>query len=99
MTVKPTVLVVDDNPANVQVLEGILVAAGFRILPALNGESALRAAQMTRPDAVLLDVRMPGVDGYEVCRRLKALPALADVPVIFLSALHEVEDKVAAFRA
>jgi len=95
----PTVLVVDDNPANVRVLEGILAAAGYRILPALSGESALRAARTVRADVVLLDVRMPGMDGYEVCRRLKEMPAGKDIPVIFISALQETEDKVQAFRA
>lgn len=97
--VQPAILVVDDNPANVRVLEGILSAAGYRILPALNGEAALRATGSVHPDLVLLDVRMPGMDGYEVCRRLKAAPALAEVPVIFISALQETEDKLQAFQA
>lgn len=94
-----TILVVDDNPNNLRVLETILVGAGFRILPAVNGGSALRAAQMALPDVVLLDVRMPGMDGYEVCRRLKEVASTRDLPVIFISALQETEDKVQAFRA
>jgi diguanylate cyclase (GGDEF)-like protein len=94
-----TILVVDDNPNNLRVLENMLTGAGFRILPALNGETALRAAQAALPDLVLLDVRMPGMDGYEVCRRLKDVALTRDLPVIFISALQETEDKLQAFRA
>jgi diguanylate cyclase (GGDEF)-like protein len=94
-----SILVVDDNPNNLRVLEGMLAGAGFRILPAMNGEAALRAAKMALPDVVLLDVRMPGMDGYEVCRRLKNDASTRDVPVIFISALQDTEDKLQAFRA
>lgn len=93
-----TILVVDDNPNNLKVLDGILGAAGYRVLAARDGEAALRAATAGTPDLVLLDVRMPGMDGYEVCRRLKALPATQALPVIFISALQETEDKIEAFR-
>jgi diguanylate cyclase (GGDEF)-like protein len=93
-----TILVVDDNPNNLKVLDGILGAAGYRVLAARDGEAALRAATAGTPDLVLLDVRMPGMDGYEVCRRLKAMPATQALPVIFISALQETEDKIEAFR-
>ena len=95
----PAILVVDDNPANLRVLDSILTSAGYRILPALGGEIALRAAGTVRPELALLDVRMPGMDGYEVCRRLKTTPGLEQMPVIFISALTETEDKVRAFHA
>ncbi len=93
------ILIVDDNPNNLQVLGSILQEAGFRIRPALSGEIALRAADADLPDLILLDVRMPGMDGYETCQQLKADPAKRDVPVIFISALDETEDKLQAFRA
>jgi putative two-component system response regulator len=93
------VLIVDDNPNNLRVLSGMLEQAGYRVRPAASGEMALRSARKVPPDIVLLDIRMPEMDGYEVCRRLKAEPATNGIPVIFISALHEAEDKVNAFRA
>jgi signal transduction histidine kinase len=97
-TPKPaTVLVVDDNPANVSLLEGILSQRGLRVLSFTRADLALRAAARSVPDLVLLDVNMPAMDGYEVCTRLKADPALRDTPVIFLSAMTETVDKVKAF--
>lgn len=95
----PSILVVDDNPNNLRVLEGILRNAGHRVRAALDGPSALAAAVAARPDLVLLDIRMPGMDGYEVCRRLREHPQTRDVPVIFISALQETEDKVTGFAA
>ncbi len=92
-------LIVDDTPANLRLLTRLLTDAGFRVRPAPNGEVALEAARHQPPDLVLLDVDMPGMDGYEVCRRLKSDPELAALPVIFLSALGETEDKLAAFAA
>lgn len=94
-----TVLIVDDNPNNLRVLSGMLEQAGYRVRPALNGEMALRSIGVILPDIVLLDIRMPEMDGYEVCRRLKADAATRDIPVVFISALQEAEDKVNAFRA
>ena len=96
---EPRILIVDDNPDNLRVLEGILRVGGFTARAALNGETALRAAASLAPDLVLLDIRMPGMDGYEVCRRLKDSPATRDVPVIFISALQDMEDKILAFRS
>jgi DNA-binding NtrC family response regulator len=94
-----TVLVVDDEPLNVDLLEQELGAAGYRVVAARSGEEALEVAAGARPDLVLLDVMMPGLDGYAVCRRLKAAEGLRDVPVIFLTALVETFEKVRAFKA
>ena len=94
-----SIVIVDDNPNNLQVLSGILQHAGFKVRPALSGEIALRAIAASAPDLVLLDIRMPGMDGYEACRRLKADAATRDIPVIFISALTETSDKLAAFCA
>lgn len=89
-----TVLVVDDNPVNLQVLVRTLHGTGHRILAARDGAMALEIVRRTRPDLVLLDVMMPGQDGFELCRTLKADAATADTMVIFLSALGQVADKV-----
>lgn len=88
-----TLLVVDDTPANVDVLAGIL-REHYQIKVALDGERALQLAAAQPPDLILLDVMMPGMDGYEVCRRLKADPRTAAVPVIFVTAKTEVEDEM-----
>lgn len=95
----PDILLVDDMPANLRVLSDVLREEGYRTRSALSAEMALRAAETEPPDLILLDVMMPEMDGYEVCRRLKANPRLAGVPVIFLSALDEVADKIRAFSA
>ena len=94
-----TVLIVDDNPNNLEVLMGLLEHAGYKVRPALSGEIALRAVVAGLPDLILLDVRMPGLDGYETCRRLKADKRSQDIPVIFISALQDTEDKLAGFGA
>ena len=96
---RASILIVDDTLANLRVLTQMLSEKGYRVRPAPNGELALASARASTPDLVLLDVRMPGMDGYEVCRRLKADPQFRDVPVLFLSALDDVEDKVAGFTA
>jgi two-component system, sensor histidine kinase and response regulator len=95
----PNILLVDDTPANLQLLSGMLRQQGYKLRPAPNGKLALRAARTLPPDLILLDIRMPEMDGYEVCERLKADPALKEIPVIFLSALSETTDKVKAFAA
>lgn len=92
------ILIVDDNPNNLQVLSGILHAADYKVRPALSGELALRAIAAQAPDLILLDVRMPGMDGYETCRRIKANPSHKDIQIIFISALNEIDDKLDAFR-
>lgn len=99
MTQSGNILIVDDNPHNLQVLGGILQSDGFKVRPALSGELALRAVDAHLPDLILLDVRMPGMDGYEVCRRLKSQEHSRDTPIIFISALNEIADKLSAFGA
>jgi phosphoserine phosphatase RsbU/P len=93
-----TILVVDDSPVNLQVLVRTLDGTGYRILAATSGKSALDIVQRIRPDLILLDVMMPGMDGFEVCRAIKANDATRDIVIIFLSALGEVEDKVAGLQ-
>ncbi len=91
-----TILLIDDVPANLKLLGNILIAEGHRILQATNGELALKAAQREKPDLILLDINMPGMDGFEVCTRLKGNPELQDIPVIFISASDETNDIVQA---
>lgn len=93
------IMIVDDTAQNLQFLEALLRNQGHRVYALPNGEMALKAAARERPEVILLDILMPGMDGYEVCLRLKADPELADIPVIFLSALSEPLDKVRAFQA
>jgi sigma-B regulation protein RsbU (phosphoserine phosphatase) len=87
-------LLVDDNPTNLQVLYQTLETTGCKLLVAKNGETALAIAQKAAPDLILLDIMMPDIDGFEVCRRLKDNPDTANIPVIFLSALTDTKDKV-----
>jgi serine/threonine protein kinase len=91
--------IVDDNPDNLTLLTGILREAGYRVRMINNGRRVFQAVQQHPPELILLDVSMPGMDGYAVCRQLKADERTRGVPVIFLSALDEVLDKVNAFRA
>jgi signal transduction histidine kinase len=93
------ILIVDDTPANLQLLAGMLKDRGYKVRPAPNGKLALQAAQSQVPDLILLDINMPDLSGYEVCTRLKQDPNLRDVPVLFVSALNETLDKVAAFSS
>jgi sigma-B regulation protein RsbU (phosphoserine phosphatase) len=91
-----TILAVDDTPENLDVVAGIL-ADEYIVKVAINGEIALKIAERQNPDLVLLDVMMPGMDGYEVCRRLKASPSTRDVPVIFLTAMDQTSDEAKGF--
>lgn len=91
------ILVVDDTPDNLRLLMEILLHQGHRVRPVADGELAITAAQLQPPDLVLLDIKMPKVDGFEVCRQLKADPRTQDVPVIFLTVLDESVDKVKGF--
>jgi len=93
------ILVVDDVPANLKLVSDILSGYGYQIRPASSGSMALRTVEAEAPDLILLDVRMPEMDGYEVCRRLKADEKNRSIPVIFLSALDETADKVKGFEA
>lgn len=96
---RPIILVVDDMPDNIDVLSGILRDT-YKVKAALDGERALRTAAMAPyPDLILLDVMMPGMTGYDVCRRLKADPRLAPIPIIFVTAMGEVEDEQKGFEA
>jgi signal transduction histidine kinase len=95
----PNILIVDDVPDNLKVLSGILKDNGYKIRPVLNGQLALEVAENEKPDLILLDIMMPEMDGYEVCRRLKENPKLKDIPVIFISALNETRDIVIAFKS
>lgn len=89
-----TILVVDDNPTNIQVLFDVLSEFGYRVAIAKSGEAALQRLQSYLPDIILLDVMMPGIDGFETCQRLKANPATQAIPVIFMTALSDSVDKV-----
>lgn len=89
-----TILVVDDNPTNIQVLFDMLSEIGYRVAIAKSGEAALQRLQSYQPDIILLDVMMPGIDGFETCQRLKAQPATRNIPVIFMTALSDTVDKV-----
>lgn len=98
MEIQGSVLVVDDTPDNLRVLNAILTQAGYepRLLP--SGKMALESLQIEQPDIILLDICMPEMDGFEVCEEIKKNPELCDIPVIFISALSDTEDKVKAFR-
>ncbi len=92
------ILVVDDTTANLQLLTNLLAAQGYAVYPASDGELALEFVLSTLPDLILLDIRMPGMDGYEVCRRLKADGRTRSIPIIFISILEDEGDKVKGFR-
>jgi DNA-binding response OmpR family regulator/DNA-binding CsgD family transcriptional regulator len=93
------VLIVDDVPDNLAVLHDALDESGYTVLVATSGEQALQRAAQARPDIVLLDAMMPGIDGFEVARRLKADPATAHIPIVFMTGLTETEHLVAALEA
>lgn len=94
-----TIMVVDDTPANLRLLEKMLQSDGYRVLVFPSGQLALDAASRKSPDLILLDINMPIMDGFEVCKRLKTNPRLQEIPVIFLSALTDTINKVKAFSA
>jgi putative two-component system response regulator len=93
------VLIVDDEPANLRVLAGILKNDGHLVRPVTRGLAALEAAATDPPDLVLLDIQMPDMTGYEVCARFKTDERLRDIPIVFISGLADVADKVSAFEA
>jgi DNA-binding response OmpR family regulator/DNA-binding CsgD family transcriptional regulator len=95
---RQTILIVDDVPANLGVLLDFLDTAGYQVLVAESGKSALSQLDYAHPDIILLDVTMPGIDGYETCRRLKKDERWRDTPVLFLTALNETMDKVHGFE-
>jgi len=95
---KKTILAVDDTPESLRLLTDLLTSEGYAVRSAIDGELALHAAIANPPDLILLDIRMPGLNGFEVCSRLKDSPVTRDIPVIFVSAAIETEDKVHGFE-
>jgi CheY-like chemotaxis protein len=93
------ILIVDDTPANLDLLERILQDSGYEVRAMPNAQLALKSASHMPPDLILLDIKMPGIDGYQACAKLKELEATRDVPIIFISALQETDDKVRAFQS
>jgi len=92
------ILVVDDNPQNLTMLIDMLTARGHKVRPALNGKLALAIVQAAPPDLILLDVMVSEMDGYQICQKLKDNEQTRHIPVIFLSALNQLEDKIKAFE-
>lgn len=95
---KGTILIVDDTPANVSILFDFLVQHGYKVLVAQEGKRAIQKAEYAQPDLILLDVMMPGIDGFETCKILKAKPETKDIPIVFMTALAETVDKVKGFK-
>ncbi len=93
------ILVVDDNPTNLDVLSEYLIGSGFTLLLKRDGEKAIELVKRRKPDLILLDIVMPGIDGFETCRRLKSQEDSKEIPVIFMSALSDTVDKVKGFKA
>ncbi|NET40073.1 MAG: response regulator, partial [Cyanothece sp. SIO1E1] len=93
------ILLVDDTPDNLRFLSTVLSEKGYKVRSVINGQMALRAVQAAPPDLILLDIKMPQMNGYEVCQQLKADTQTAEIPVIFVSALNDVSDKIKAFNA
>jgi DNA-binding response OmpR family regulator len=98
-TTQASILIVDDTRDNLRLLTQILTQRGYKVHAVSSGEQGLVAAAAASPDLILLDIMMPGIDGYTVCEQLKAKPETAKIPVIFISALNEPLDKVKAFTA
>ena len=94
-----TVLIVDDTPANLGILVDRLEEIGWCVLVAQDGEEALERVRHVLPDLVLLDVRMPGIDGHETCRQMKNDPRLREMPVIFMTAQHDPDENLRGFDA
>lgn len=97
-TIKAKILIIDDTLDNLKFLYAMLTEQGYEVRQAINGSMALMGAQAEPPDLILLDIKMPGMDGYQVCQKLKEIEQTRDIPVIFISALDEVWDKVRAFQ-
>ena len=95
---QPRILVVDDAPQNLRLLSGLL-RGSYRVSVAVGGREALDLAAARPPDLILLDISMPGIDGFEVCRRLKAAPATRDIPVIFVTGMMEEEGRSRGLEA
>jgi len=93
------ILIVDDTPENLDVLNNILKPLNYNIAVARDGEQAIKIALHFKPDLILLDVMMPGIDGFETCRRLKTMEELKDIPIIFVTAKNSTEDIVTGFQS
>ena len=93
------ILIVDDNPTNLRVLVEYLRSTGYKTLVATGGDQAIRQLEHHTPDLILLDVMMPGIDGFETCRLIREKPNTADTPIIFMTALSDMESKVSGFKA
>ena len=98
-TYRGDILIVDDLPDNLRLLRDTLSAQGYKVRSATTGAMAIRAAQSPATELILLDIKLPDLDGYEVCRQLKSNKQTEDIPIIFLSALNETSDKVEGFAA
>ena len=96
--IKGKILLVDDTPSTIEMVRSALESKGYEVFVATTGEKALKRAELTAPDIILLDIIMPGMDGYETCTRLKINEKTLDIPVIFTSALTDTFDKVKGFR-
>ncbi len=94
---KASILIVDDTPNNLRLLSELLTRQDYKVRKAINGQMALQSVEKQPPDLILLDIQMPGMNGYEVCRRLKADETTVSIPIIFISALNQTQDKVKAF--
>ena len=99
MNAPPRILVVDDTPSNVKLLADVLQARGYSVLTAVNGVEALARTEHDAPDLVLLDVMMPGMSGYDVCRKIRANPATATLPVVMVTALDPTQERVKGIEA
>ncbi len=93
------IVIVDDNPANLKLLEDMLLERGYEVRSFPLGRLALAAIVKNPPDLILLDINMPEMNGYEVCQRIRATPELANIPIVFLSALNDTQDKVKGFQS
>jgi CheY-like chemotaxis protein len=98
MATPKNILIVDDTPDNINVLKNILSLDGYQFYISTNGELAINVATKNIPDLILMDVMMPGIDGFETCRRLKNIEATKDIPIIFITAKNEPEDIVKGFK-
>ncbi|MDT9189196.1 MAG: response regulator [Limnospira sp. PMC 894.15] len=92
------ILIVDDVPENIRLLSTMLIEFGFRVRKSINGKMALMAVNALKPDLILLDINMQGLNGYQVCEALKNNPETSEIPIIFVSAINQIEDKVRAFQ-
>ncbi len=95
---KPVILVADDNPNNLQVASSMLAECGWQVRVAIDGEAALKSIELAKPDLVLLDINMPKINGYDVCKALKANPNTSDIPILFATAVSEGFNKLKCYE-